>query len=174
MYCDGCGAPTGEAARFCSACGKAVAGLTPRPESSSSSASRLERHLPILAILWIIAAGLRFIAVAWMLLIGKVILPSILAPILSSIPGVPSWLPLGRIASSGLYLGAILVGVIAAAQLIAAWGLLERRPWGRILALIVGILALIHIPFGTALGIYTLWVLLPASPQEYASLARTA
>ncbi len=109
-----------------------------------------------------------------MLVIGKVILPSILPSILSSIPEVPSWLQLDRIASSGLYLAAIFVGVIAAAQLIAAWGLLERRPWGRILALIVGVLALIHIPFGTALGIYTLWVLLPASPQEYASLARTA
>lgn len=64
MYCDGCGAPTGEAARFCSACGRAVAGPTPRPESNLSSASRLERHLPILAVLWIVAAALRFIAVA--------------------------------------------------------------------------------------------------------------
>jgi hypothetical protein len=126
----------------------------------------LERHLPILAVLWIIAAALRFIAVAWMLVIGKVILPSILPSILSSIHEVPSWLPVERIAFSGLYLVAILVGVIAAAQLIAAWGLLERRPWGRILALIVGILALIHLPFGTALGMYTLWVLLPLGPRS--------
>jgi hypothetical protein len=27
-------------------------------------------------------------------------------------------------------------------------------------------LALIHIPFGTALGVYTLWVLLPAKAEE--------
>jgi hypothetical protein len=40
-------------------------------------------------------------------------------------------------------------------------------------AIIAGILALWHIPFGTALGIYTLWVLLPATSEaEYRNLAR--
>jgi hypothetical protein len=35
-------------------------------------------------------------------------------------------------------------------------------------AIVLGILALFHPPFGTALGIYTLWVLLPTeSAAEY-------
>jgi hypothetical protein len=38
--------------------------------------------------------------------------------------------------------------------------LLQRRPWARILVLIVGVLDLIDIPLGTALGVYTLWVLM--------------
>ncbi|HKW89807.1 MAG TPA: hypothetical protein VJN21_13745 [Candidatus Acidoferrales bacterium] len=60
-----------------------------------------------------------------------------------------------------------------ALALVAAWGLLERQSWGRIAGIVAGILALIRIPFGTALGIYTLWVLLPAtSEMEYRSLAR--
>jgi hypothetical protein len=34
---------------------------------------------------------------------------------------------------------------------------------------------MVHMPFGTILGIYTLWVLLPAaSEQEYRSVARAA
>jgi hypothetical protein len=44
--------------------------------------------------------------------------------------------------------------------LVAAWGLLERTRWGRIFAIIVAILSLVKFPFGTALGIWTLVVLL--------------
>ena len=52
---------------------------------------------------------------------------------------------------------------------VAGWGLLNREPWGRVLALVLGFIALIHVPLGTALGIYTLWVLLPANAEdEYA------
>jgi hypothetical protein len=47
-----------------------------------------------------------------------------------------------------------------------------RKSWGRVLAIVVAILSLIKIPFGTALGIYTLWVLLPsASAIEYEAIA---
>jgi hypothetical protein len=46
--------------------------------------------------------------------------------------------------------------------------LLRRASWARILAIVAAFLALIHPIGGTILGIYTLWVLLPAaSGQEY-------
>ena len=46
---------------------------------------------------------------------------------------------------------------------------------GTTLAIVMACLNMVHMPFGTALGIYTLWVLLPAaSEQEYRSLARAA
>jgi hypothetical protein len=50
--------------------------------------------------------------------------------------------------------------------IVAGWGLLDRQPWSRWLALVLGFVNLIHIPFGTALGIYTLWVLLPAQSER--------
>ena len=57
--------------------------------------------------------------------------------------------------------------------IIAGWGLMERRPWARTLAIVLGFFALLHIGIGTVLGIYTLWVLLPAeSAQEYQRTAR--
>ena len=57
----------------------------------------------------------------------------------------------------------------------AGWGLLRRESWARIVALLGGFLALFHPPFGTALGIYTLWVLLPSeSEREYAEQATLA
>jgi hypothetical protein len=59
--------------------------------------------------------------------------------------------------------------------LAAGWGLLERQPWARTLAIVLGILRLLDMPFGTALGIYTLWVLLPASSErEYHHMAKVA
>lgn len=44
--------------------------------------------------------------------------------------------------------------------LITGFGLLQYRPWARILGLVLSALNLINIPFGTVLGIYGLWVLL--------------
>ncbi|HET9369028.1 MAG TPA: hypothetical protein VFO19_02225 [Vicinamibacterales bacterium] len=38
-------------------------------------------------------------------------------------------------------------------------GLLKFRPWARIFAIVLAVLALIRFPFGTAFGIYALWVL---------------
>jgi hypothetical protein len=59
--------------------------------------------------------------------------------------------------------------------IVTGWGLLERRPWARTLAIVLGVFRLFDMPFGTALGIYTLWVLLPASSeQEYRRMARVA
>ncbi len=49
--------------------------------------------------------------------------------------------------------------LISLPGLIAGIGLLSLKPWSRILAMIVCVLTLIHIPLGTALGIYGLWAL---------------
>jgi hypothetical protein len=59
--------------------------------------------------------------------------------------------------------GTALVGflvILALPGLVAGIGLLQFRPWARILAIVLGVLHLIHIPLGTIFGIYTLWVLL--------------
>lgn len=44
--------------------------------------------------------------------------------------------------------------------LIGGIGLLKRKNWARILILIISAIDLIIIPFGTALAIYSFWVLL--------------
>jgi len=59
-----------------------------------------------------------------------------------------------------------------ALALLTGFALLTRQPWGRTLAIVAGILTLIRLPVGTALGIYTLWVLAPAaSGAEYEEIA---
>jgi hypothetical protein len=55
--------------------------------------------------------------------------------------------------------------VIALPGMIAGIGLLKMRPWARIVAIVVGALHILSFPLGTALGIYTLWVLLNAETE---------
>ena len=49
--------------------------------------------------------------------------------------------------------------VLSLPNLLAGYGLLKRHSWARGLALVLGFLNLFQIPFGTALGVYTFWVL---------------
>ena len=66
--------------------------------------------------------------------------------------------------------GLLLIAAIAG--LAAGAGLLHHRPWARPLALILGALSMVAVPFGTALGIYTFWVLRPThAEQEYRAMA---
>jgi hypothetical protein len=48
----------------------------------------------------------------------------------------------------------------AALAIAAGWGLMEHTQWGRMVAIIAAIFSLLKFPFGTALGIWTLVVLL--------------
>lgn len=49
--------------------------------------------------------------------------------------------------------------VISVPGLIGGIGLFMRQGWARILVLIFSVLDLLNIPIGTAIGIYTIWVL---------------
>jgi hypothetical protein len=48
--------------------------------------------------------------------------------------------------------------LIAAPGIIGGIGLLQHQPWARIVVLVLGFLNLLAVPFGTILGIYTIWV----------------
>jgi nitrate reductase gamma subunit len=43
---------------------------------------------------------------------------------------------------------------------LAGYGLLKQRQWGRVVAIVVGVLNLFAFPLGTTLGVYALVVLL--------------
>lgn len=50
--------------------------------------------------------------------------------------------------------------VTSVPKLIAGVGLLKRRGWARILAIILAVLDVLNFPVGTVIAVYTLWVLL--------------
>jgi hypothetical protein len=61
--------------------------------------------------------------------------------------------------SVGAIVAAFLL-VLSIPMILAGAGLIKRRPWARMLTLVLGVLNLLNIPFGTVLGIYTIWVLM--------------
>jgi hypothetical protein len=50
--------------------------------------------------------------------------------------------------------------LVSVPGIIAGIGLFRYQPWARILTLILAVLDLFNIPIGTAVGAYTIWVLM--------------
>ena len=170
MYCDKCGTPLSAGAQFCSSCGKA-AGAAPIAAAAAAqpvSDGRVQRHIQRVASLWLATGILRFVEVGWILLAGRML------------PFFTGWGNGARFANFpfdfmafGMYSIGGMLALFGVAHLVLAWGLFQREPWARTLGLVIGFLALLRPPFGTALGIYTIWVLLPQqSGQEYERLSR--
>jgi hypothetical protein len=58
--------------------------------------------------------------------------------------------------------GMALVGFLSLTSLpsvVIGIGLLRMRPWARIAGIVISIIGLVMIPFGTIIGVYGLWVL---------------
>ena len=55
---------------------------------------------------------------------------------------------------------AVIAILWGAAHVVVGVPLRRRRPWSRIMALMLGSIDLLLLPYGTALGLYGLWVLL--------------
>jgi hypothetical protein len=118
-----------------------------------------------LGILWIIAGALFVIPGFVLIIISNMVrfaipvhegLGRFIAPLVLSIIG-----------------GSLFI--VAACGILVGWGLIRLQPWARMAAIVIGIVALLHPPFGTALGIYTLWVLLTdQGGAEYDRLAHAA
>jgi hypothetical protein len=175
MFCDRCGTPLIFGSQFCTSCGKALApGAVPAaiPAAAAPAQGRVRKHIHLLATLWLVNGVLRLIAVAWLMLFGGMFFPWLRGRIgPETWPLGPGW-GLDSFLSGGFFSLGIFLGFFGLLHLALAWGLFERQPGARILGLVLGILALLRFPLGTALGIYTLWVLAPEeSAREYQELS---
>jgi hypothetical protein len=163
MFCDQCGTQLQAGAPRCGRCSKTVLGLV------ELRRSRVREHVRLVGILWMAYSSLYIMGGVGLLIIAQLIFGGTIHIHNGPSPEVTVWLrPL--ICCMGWLLIAI-----AATGFFAGWGLLQREEWARTVALVVGFIALLRLPVGTALGIYTLWVLLPAqSDEEYKALAQAA
>ncbi len=161
MFCDACGAPLQPGQKYCTRCGKTV--LVP---VVAGGGGRVTQHVHVLGILWIVYSAFVVIAAAVMFAVGSIFFGHFgrFGP-----PGAPPPFFVGPLITG--------IGVLVAAKgiagIIAGVGLMHRESWARVLAIVLGIIGLLSLPFGTALGIYTLWVLLsPNADAEYKALGQ--
>jgi uncharacterized BrkB/YihY/UPF0761 family membrane protein len=116
---------------------------------------RMEKHVTVLGALFLGLGGLGAIGMLVVLVIfglgsGILLQFSAQAP---DIPELLTWLPAA--------FGVLITSVIALTTIpcfFAGYGLLKRRPWGKIAALVAGILNIVAFPLGTGVGIYAIWV----------------
>lgn len=107
----------------------------------------MEKHVNVLGVLYIVFSALKILAAI------VVFIVLVAAGLFSEDPEA---MAVTAIVGSAIAFFLILVAVPG---VIGGIGLLNRQSWARILVLILGFLKLLNIPFGTALGIYTIWVL---------------
>ncbi len=184
MYCDGCGTTIHAGMQYCQRCGKRIIGaagapaVQPAAQQGGYATGRVQRNIQLLGGLWLVYGALRLVSLAWLVIFGRMILPSIFDAIGRGGADNVSWSVRGLDWGSwfwpfGLWFGGVSIVVFGVAYLVLGWALHARKPWARMFGLVLGFLVLLRIPFGTALGIYTIWVLMPESSRvEYDAMAR--
>ena len=127
----------------CSQCGTKLSA-----DADIMQTNQMEKHVTLVAIIYIVFGAIG-------ILIGLFLLVVIIFGGLIS--GDPEAMTITGIVGTTLCGFFLLLSV---PKVIGGIGLLKRRGWAKILVLIISILDLANIPIGTAIGIYTIWVLL--------------
>jgi hypothetical protein len=160
MFCQACGTQLQPAQHFCSTCGRSV---SPDPFAAhGASQGRVRRHIQALGILWLVLSALQMVSGLVVLMAANTFLltlehgsypaPLFVRPVIATIT--------------------LLIAVRGALGVAAAVGLLKRATWARGLLVFLAFMSILELPFGTALAIYTLWVLRSRNAdQEYRTLA---
>ncbi len=160
MYCTGCGQQLVPGAVVCPRCGR-PAGVAPVPVMYN----RVHRHYQVLWVLWLVYA-------VWTLVRYLLTVPFLLGM-------SHGWFGYGHVPvevwpfmnGHALWLLPVVTSMMMLRLLLSAVtgvALMQRKPWARVLAIVVAVLTLVRPITGTLLGIYTLWVLAPRlSGQEW-------
>jgi hypothetical protein len=110
--------------------------------------NRMEKHVQIIGILYIVLGCLGIVpgAIAFTALAGAGILSGD-AQALAITGGIGTAV-------------ALFLFTVSVPGIVGGTYLLKRREWARVMVLVLGFLNLLSIPFGTALGVYTIWALM--------------
>jgi hypothetical protein len=116
---------------------------------------QLQTHVPIVGWLLIVTNSLFLLLAAFLfaLLVG-----------IGVAIGDPETGRIMNIVGTSL---AALLTVLGIPGIVAGAGVLARRSWGRVLAIVVAVLSLLNFPIGTIIGIYAIWVLLQEEAATY-------
>ena len=114
----------------------------------------MDKHVNITGIVWIVYGAMGLIAgiIVAMALLGTGMIVGIAGGI------EDTEVPIGILTIVGIFVGGGLV-IFSIPDIIAGIGILKYKEWARILTIVLSIINLINIPFGTIIGGYSLWVL---------------
>jgi len=114
----------------------------------------MEQHIKVLSVLFVLFGILGIVAGIAIFAVGAGTAATILSSDNSNDTRIgAAWV------GGCLTFAAVLLGLLGIPNIIAGWGLSQRKSWARILTIILGVLALPHMPVGTALGIYAIIVM---------------
>lgn len=166
MYCSGCGQPLTPGQQFCAQCGRAAAQVppptAPGPQipNIAFELANYSTRVRALSTVWFIYGGLVLVTGLVGLTFASSFLNGGLGPWMRG-PWAHGGFPFGPgFGPAILHFAWVMVILRAALAFVAGWGLMERAPWGRVVAIVAAFLSILKIPIGTALAIWTLVTLL--------------
>jgi hypothetical protein len=112
-----------------------------------------------LSIFWFIYAGFSLLVGIAGLAFAKAFLSGFLSPWVHNGPEMGTQMP-EWILPAILHFALVFLIIRSGLALVAGWGLWRRSEWGRIVAIVAAVFSLLKFPFGTAMGVWTLVVLL--------------
>jgi hypothetical protein len=120
----------------------------------------MDTHVKVLAVLHIAMGAIGVVgACVLMLLFGGA------AGIIGSIGDPDARIAMPILGITGMALVVVIL-VRSLPGVIVGIGLLNFRPWARIAGIVLSILDLVWVPFGTVVGVYGLWVLFSADTER--------
>ena len=179
MHCSGCGQDLMAGQGFCPRCGR-ISGLgmpmvsVPAQGFNSGPVgwpplAQIERRVNALAVGWFVYTGVA----AFFGLIGLAFVHGAIGRHFGGFGPFS-----GRFGHPMMGLFWIKFAWMALALrvglgLAAAIGLMQKTAWGRVVAIVAAFIAILHFPFGTAIAIWTLVILLKApNAAGYEAMAR--
>jgi hypothetical protein len=159
MFCSGCGHTLEQGQHVCPQCGRPIAPPPPPVPNLAFELGNYANRVRALSTVWFIYGGLVLLTGFIGMAFAKAFLthgfgPFAHGPWSREFPFGPGF------GSAILHFAWIMIVVRAGLALAAGWGLMEHAPWGRVVAIVAAFLSLLKIPFGTAIGIWTLVMLL--------------
>lgn len=154
MYCSGCGGALTPGQAFCAQCGRPSAAVIPPIPGLQFQLEAYTGKIRILAIFWFIYAGLAMLTGFAGMAFARAAMSGAFGQWMHG-PMPPLFM--GHFLLQFFWI--ILVARVALA-VCAGWGLMQHAQWGRMVAIVAAIFSLLKFPFGTAMGIWTLVVLL--------------
>jgi hypothetical protein len=154
MYCSGCGKTLEPGQAVCPQCGRPAAPPVPPIPGLQFQLENYRSKIRALAVVWFVYAGISLLLGFAALTFARQFFMGGFGPWMHG-PMPPAW-----IFPAFIQFAWIALVVRAGLAVAAGWGLLEQAPWGRVVAIVAAILSLLKFPFGTAMGIWTLVMLL--------------